>query len=216
MHLVLLGPPGAGKGTQGKRITQKYGIPNLSTGDMLRATVAEGGELGSKLKEVMDAGQLVSDALILQMIEERLAAPDCENGAIFDGFPRNGDQADALSELLGKHDRLLDAALYFNVSEEEVLRRLSGRLSCPNCGAVFHVTDNPPSRGGVCDACGHDGLKKRSDDEEGVIRQRLGVYREKTAPIIGYYKEKGLLHEIDAGRSPDTVFEDVTSLFGKK
>ncbi len=200
-RLILLGPPGAGKGTQAARLRDDYDIPQVSTGDMLREARRKGTELGEKAAEYMDAGELVPDQVVVGIVEERLDRPDAENGFILDGFPRTRAQAESLEEM----DVEIDAVLNLEVPEDEVVRRLSGRLNCPECGAAFHKEFNPPAEDDVCDECGHDGLMTREDDRPDVVRERLQEYRDNTEPLEEFYRERGLLEEVDGEGSPDEV-----------
>lgn len=196
MRLILLGPPGAGKGTQAKLLTDKLGVPQVSTGDMLRQAVADGTELGRKAKSFMNQGALVPDEVVIGIIEERLRKSDCTRGYILDGFPRTLPQAEALSRVLTCLSASLDRVLSVEVPEEDLVKRLSGRRVCRGCGYMFHVDTHPPGQIGVCDKCG-DTLYQRDDDKEETIRHRLRVYREQTEPLIAYYDKMGLLRRID-------------------
>ncbi|RLA86133.1 MAG: adenylate kinase [Deltaproteobacteria bacterium] len=195
MNLVLLGPPGSGKGTQAKRLSERLGIPHISTGDILREAVREGTALGKEAKRFMDEGKLVPDEVVIGIVKERLRGEDCEKGAIFDGFPRTVAQAEALDRIMEELGRRVDRVIDIEVSEEEVLRRLTGRRTCKNCGAMYHVVFNPPKEPGVCDRCGGE-LYQRDDDREETIRERLRVYREQTEPLIDYYRSKGILYSV--------------------
>lgn len=208
MNLVFLGPPGAGKGTQAKTISSERGIPHISTGDILREAVAGGTALGAKAKKFMDSGGLVPDALVIEMVDERLSRKDTAEGFILDGFPRTVEQAEALSRMLSKKGSALDAVLYFKVNDEQVVSRLSGRRSCGQCKAGYHVEYMPPKTTGKCDKCGGV-LVLRDDDRPETIRQRLKVYYAQTADLIEYYRERGLLREADGSLSPEGVLADV-------
>ncbi|MBI3006984.1 MAG: adenylate kinase [candidate division NC10 bacterium] len=213
MRLILLGPPGAGKGTQAQRLTRTLGIPQVSTGDILRAAVAAGTPLGREAKAYMDQGALVPDGVVIGIIRERLGAPDCARGYILDGFPRTAAQAEALGETLRALGTPLTAVLSLTVDPEELVRRLSGRRTCGNCGAAYHLETAPPRRAGLCDRCG-GALLQREDDREETIRKRLAVYREQTAPLVAYYRGRGLLREVDGRGDIDDVFARVCRLLG--
>ncbi len=199
MQLVLLGAPGAGKGTQATELSRRYGIPHISTGDMLREHRQNGTELGHLASGFMDVGQLVPDDLILDMVDQRLNLPDAASGFLLDGFPRTLGQAEALTDRLSGKGRPLGAAVLLEVAEQALVRRLSLRRVCSECGAIYHLEDRPPRNPGVCDAEGAF-LVHRTDDHEQVIRQRLAVYQQRTAPLIDYYQALGLLMRIDSGR----------------
>lgn len=200
MIYILLGLPGAGKGTQGELLSEKLGIPKVSTGDILREAVRKGTPLGLKAKEAMDRGELVSDEIVIGIVKEKLQSEDCSKGCILDGFPRNIHQAEEL-DMLGKEV----FAIYINVPEEEVIKRLSARRVCPSCGALYNLITNPPKEDEKCDKCGTP-LIQRDDDKEEVIKERIRVYREKTEPILEYYREKGKLKEVDGQGSIVDVF----------
>lgn len=200
--LMMLGPPGAGKGTQAQRLAEEFGIPQISTGDMLRSARRKGTELGNEAAKYMDAGDLVPDEVVIGIVNERLDEPDAEGGFILDGFPRTVGQAEALGEMGVE----LEAVLNIEVSEEEVVRRLGGRLSCPSCGATFHEEFKTPSKEGVCDECGAE-LVKRSDDRPEAIRERLKAYHAKTSPLIEYYRDQDVLIDVDGVGTPDDVYE---------
>ncbi len=213
MNLIMLGPPGAGKGTQAKMLVDKLGIPQISTGDMLRAAVAEGTELGKKAKEYMDKGQLVPDEVVIGIVKERLAKPDCEKGFILDGFPRTVPQAEALDGILEEMGRKIDYVINIVVPDEEILKRLTGRRTCKKCGAMYHVVYNPPKKEGVCDKCGGE-LYQRDDDKEETIKNRLKVYADQTAPLVEYYRGKGVLVDIDGTKGIDDIFQDILKAIG--
>lgn len=192
MRLILLGAPGAGKGTQAEFITSKLDIPVVSTGNLLRSAIAQGTELGRKAAAYMDNGSLVPDALVLDLVRERIQQPDCQKGMIFDGFPRTLAQAEALDKVMK-----VDMVLFLKVEDEAIVRRMSGRRTCPTCQATYHVVSHPPRVEGVCDKCG-SALGIRKDDDPEVVRQRLAVYHKQTEPIVNYYQQKGLLRVIDS------------------
>jgi len=197
--VVLLGPPGAGKGTQAKHIERRFGLVHISTGDMLRAAVAEGSELGRRAEGYMKRGELVPDELIIEMILERIARPDCGKGYMLDGFPRTLAQAEALDASLAERGGRIDLAILFTCDPEAIVERMSGRRVCPTCGAVFHLAHNPPAKPGVCDRDGTP-LVLRPDDRPEVVRKRLEVYEENTAPVAEFYRKRGVLAEVDASR----------------
>jgi adenylate kinase len=206
VRVILLGPPGAGKGTQAGNIASTYGIPHISTGDILRANVREGTALGLEAKRFMDAGDLVPDDVIIGMVGDRLEQPDAAQGFLFDGFPRTVPQAEALDRLLQEREQPLDVVLRLAVDEDEVVSRLTGRRTCTGCGAVFHVTHQPPATEGVCDVCGGE-LVQREDDREDVVRNRLEVYRRSTEPLEEFYWNRGLLRDVEAVGTVDEVAE---------
>lgn len=205
MRIVLLGMPGAGKGTQAARLREALGVPHVSTGDILRDAVREGSALGRKVKSTLEAGELVSDELMGELIGERLARPDATAGFILDGFPRTGEQVSMLDRILGELGIGLDAVLLLAAPAGEIVRRLSGRRVCPSCSAVFHIESNPPASAGVCDRCG-SALVQREDDTEQVVQSRLEVFARQTAPVVETYRERGVLREVDAVGDPDEVF----------
>ena len=205
LNLILLGPPGAGKGTQAERLREDFALPHVSTGDMLRAEVAEGSELGNAAKRYMDAGDLVPDEVIIGMIAKRVRADDARDGFLLDGFPRNAEQADALADALKEMDRRLSAALLIDVPDDELVRRLAGRRVCvKNPSHIYHVEFDPPKHEGVCDQDGSR-LIQRDDDQEDTIRHRLQVYHSQTEPLIGHYDRAEMLRRFDGTREPDEV-----------
>ena len=205
MRLLLLGPPGAGKGTQAARLEAAYDLPHISTGDIFRKAIKEETELGKKAKEYMDQGKLVPDEVTNGIVKERLAEPDCQTGFILDGFPRTVNQAEALSQILTDLDYSLDAAVNIKVSDEEVVNRLSGRRICSDCGATYHVDFKPPQEEGICDECGGE-LYQRDDDTPETIKERLEVYYDQTEAVVDYYEQQDLLLEIDGEQDLDEVF----------
>jgi adenylate kinase len=211
MNIILLGPPGAGKGTQAARLQATHGMIQLSTGDMLREAVAAGTPVGRKAKEVMERGELVSDAIVSALIGERLDGA-ANKGAIFDGFPRTKHQAAALEILLGERKRQLDYVIELAVDEDELVRRITGRFTCAKCGASYHDTFRPTIVPGVCDVCGSTEFKRRPDDNERTVRTRMEEYRAKTAPILPYYEEKGLVRRVDGMASVDEVAAQINAI----
>ncbi|MEE9197655.1 MAG: adenylate kinase [bacterium] len=208
MNLILLGPPGAGKGTQAKLVAEQFGIPQISTGDILRRAVKDGTPLGQEAQAYMERGDLVPDAVVIGIIEERLTQPDCQAGYILDGFPRTEVQANALAETLGKRGGAIDHVVNIEVSDEELIPRLTGRRTCKECQEPYNVTFNPPQREGVCDKCGGELIQRKDDDEE-TIRARLGVYREQTAPLVVYYEKQGLLRTVTGAGAIQEIFDAV-------
>jgi adenylate kinase len=207
VYLVLLGPPGTGKGTQAKRIAQRLGLLHVASGDLLREAVQQGSELGRKAKEYMDRGELVPDELTIAMIEERIAQPDAQEGVIFDGFPRTEQQAQALDHALARRGKAADAAVLITASDDEIVRRLGGRWLCGTCGEIYQETSRPPKQAGICDRCG-GALSQRDDDKPEVIRQRLERQRPPEA-MLAHYREQGKLLEVDGEREMDTVTADL-------
>jgi adenylate kinase len=210
LNLILLGPPGSGKGTQGERLQQDLDLPYYATGDILRAAVREGTEIGKQAKGYMDRGDFVPDDVIVGVIAEKIDQKEAEDGFILDGFPRTGPQAEALGEKLADLGRGVTAVILIDVADEEVVRRLGGRRTCPN-GHIFHVDFDPPEKEGVCDVCGEQ-LAIRDDDKPEVIRKRLALYHEKTEPLIEYYESRGLLHRIDGDQPPEEVTDRIRAL----
>jgi adenylate kinase len=213
-RLILMGPPGGGKGTQAKRLQEKYGIVQLSTGDMLRAAVKAGTAVGKQDKEVMDAGKLVSDDLIVAMISERIDEPDCANGFILDGFPRTVPQAEALDKLLSSKGIALDKVIEVAVPDAKLIERITGRFTCAKCGEGYHDKFKQPQKAGVCDACGGTDFTRRADDNEETVTSRLKAYHDQTAPLMPFYKEKGLLEVLDGDRPMDAVTADLERVLG--
>jgi adenylate kinase len=214
MNLILLGPPGSGKGTQAKRIEQAHGIPQLATGDMLRAATLSGSELGLRVKSIMDSGQLVPDDIIIEMIADRIGQPDCRNGFILDGFPRTLPQAQALDEMLAQRGLRLDHVIEIEVDEGALVDRLAGRFSCQRCGASYNERDNLPKVNGVCDACGACEFVCRADDRPETVKARLNVYHRQTAPILPYYRDRGILRCVDGMAEIDVVAREIEAILG--
>lgn len=214
MYILLMGPPGAGKGTQAEKLIREYGIPQISTGDMFRAAVKSGTALGKEAKSYMDKGALVPDSVTVGIVKERLAQDDCKKGWILDGFPRTTAQASALDAILHDLGIQLTAVLDFNVNRDDLVKRVSGRLVCRQCGASFHKEFRPPKQEGVCDNCGGE-LYQRADDNAVTVRERLAVYDTSTKPLIDYYKVSGRYYEINGDQSMDKVFADVQAALKK-
>jgi adenylate kinase len=210
MRLVIFGPQGAGKGTQGQRIAEKYGIPDISTGEIFRWAIKGKTALGTKVLEAVDGGSLVPDELTIQVVRERLSADDAVDGFLLDGFPRNLKQAAALEETLADQDTKLDAALVLEVPEDVSLRRLLGRRVCTGCGRNYHV-DNPPKENWTCDVCGGEVISRIDDNDEAIIRSRLATYHDQTEPLKKHYLDKGILVEVDGTGAADEVFDRITA-----
>ncbi len=212
MRIVLVGPPGAGKGTHAKILKERFKVPHIATGDLLRLKTQDGSEIGKRAKAVMDKGQLVPDEMVIEMIRERLKEPDAKKGFILDGFPRTVEQAKALDKMLAELAIKLDTVLDFEVSEKIVLNRLSGRRICPKCNAGYHVHNIPPKQEGICDACGAK-LVQRKDDEPATVLERLKVYKERTAPLIDYYEKKGIRSAIDGDLEVEPLQKELGKIF---
>lgn len=208
MRIILLGPPGSGKGTQGDLIAQKYGFPKISTGDLLREAVREGTSLGKKAEATMNRGDLVSDELVLQMVAERITKEDCQKGYVLDGFPRNLEQAHMLESLGSRPSEII---LDFRVNEERLIERLSSRRICTRCGHIYNLLVKAPDQPGLCDACQGE-LIQRKDDNPGIIRERLKVYREETEPLVAHYQKKNNYHKIDGDKDIESVFQEVQAV----
>ncbi|MHA6262368.1 adenylate kinase [Arenibacterium sp. CAU 1754] len=213
--LILLGPPGAGKGTQARMLEQKFGLIQLSTGDLLRAAVAAGTEAGKAAKAVMEAGELVSDDIVIAILRDRLAEPDCAKGVILDGFPRTTVQAQALDKLLAESGQRINAAISLEVDDAAMVTRISGRFTCGDCGEGYHDTFKAPKVAGTCDKCGSTNMKRRADDNAETVASRLEAYHAQTAPLIAYYRDKGVLESIDAMGDIDAIARDMSALVEK-
>ena len=214
MKIVLLGPPGAGKGTQAKSISNRYSIPHISTGDIFRKNISEETPLGIEAKQYIDKGLLVPDEVTINMVKDRLTWEDCKNGYLLDGFPRTVAQAEALEAFLNSRDEKIDTALLIDVPMEFILERMTGRRICGSCGASYHVKFNPTKGEGICDVCGSE-VVQRKDDREDTVRERLDVYERQTQPLIDFYKEKNLLSTVDGTKAINEVFNDICELFGR-
>ena len=213
MKIIMLGAPGAGKGTQAKMIADKYKVPHISTGDIFRANIKNGTELGKEAKQYMDKGLLVPDELTVKILLDRVAQADCENGYVLDGFPRTIPQAEVLDKALTELGDQIDYAIDVNVPDENIIKRMSGRRACLACGATYHIEHIPPKKEGVCDRCG-ESLVLRDDDKEETVKNRLDVYHEQTQPLIEYYTGKGILKEVDGTVPMQQVFEAITDILG--
>ncbi|WP_394141312.1 adenylate kinase [Cytobacillus oceanisediminis] len=213
MNLVLMGLPGAGKGTQAEKIVQKYGIPHISTGDMFRAAIKGETELGLKAKSFMDKGELVPDEVTIGIVRERLSKDDCEKGFLLDGFPRTVAQADALEDILSDLNKKIDYVINIDVDQSILMERLTGRRICKDCGATYHLVFNPPAKDGVCDRCGGE-LYQRADDNEATVQNRLDVNIKQTKPLLDFYETKGYLRNIDGQQDINKVFSDLDVLLG--
>ena len=213
MKIIMLGAPGAGKGTQAKKIAEKYQIPHISTGDIFRANIKEGTELGKKAKSYMDQGQLVPDELTLELIMDRFQNPDCANGYVLDGFPRTIPQAEALTEALAKKGETIDYAINVEVPDENIINRMGGRRACLACGSTYHIVYAPTRVEGICDRCGEK-LVLRDDDKPETVKNRLNVYHNQTQPLIEYYTRQGKLAEVDGTQSMEDVFNAIVKILG--
>ena len=214
LRTILLGPPGAGKGTQAAKIVEKYGIPHISTGDIFRENIKKGTELGKKAQEYMNRGELVPDDLVIEIATTRLLEDDCKNGFLLDGFPRTVYQAEKLDEFLQSHDSKIDNGIDIAVGKDELIERLTGRRVCKSCGASFHVVNIPPKQEGICDYCGGE-LIQRADDNLETVTNRIDVYEDQTMPLIDYYEKAGTLTHIDGSTGLDNVFADIVSALGE-
>ena len=214
MKIIMLGAPGAGKGTQAKQIADKYGVPHISTGDIFRANIKNGTELGKKAKEYMDQGLLVPDELTCDLVMDRIQQDDCKNGFILDGFPRTIPQAEALTAALEKIGQKMDYAIDVDVPDENIVNRMSGRRACLNCGATYHLISIPPKVEGICDRCGSE-IVLREDDKPETVQKRLKVYHEQTQPLIDYYTGQGVLKTVDGTKNLDEVFGDIVKILGE-
>ena len=213
MKIIMLGAPGAGKGTQAKQIADKYSIPHISTGDIFRANIKNGTELGKKAKQNMDQGALDPDELTCDLVMDRMQQDDCKNGFVLDGFPRTIPQAEALDAALGKINEKMDYAIDVDVPDENIVNRMSGRRACLNCGATYHLISIPPKVEGICDRCGSE-IVLREDDKPETVQKRLKVYHEQTQPLIDYYKNQGILKSVDGTQPMDEVFKAIVTILG--
>ena len=213
MKVIMLGAPGAGKGTQAKKIAEKYEIPHISTGDIFRANIKNGTELGNKAKSYMDQGHLVPDELTCDLVVDRINQEDCKNGYVLDGFPRTIPQAEALKAALDKMGETIDYAIDVEVPDENIVNRMGGRRACPGCGCTYHIEHNPPKVEDICDVCGAK-LVLRDDDKPETVTKRLSVYHEQTKPLIDFYKKEGVLREVDGTQDLNDVFQAITEILG--
>ena len=213
MKIIMLGAPGAGKGTQAIMIAEKYGIPHVSTGDIFRANIKNNTPLGQEAKTYMDKGALVPDELTVKILLDRVAKDDCKNGYVLDGFPRTLVQADVLKDALNKLNDSIDYAINVDVPDENIIKRMSGRRACLKCGATYHIEHVPPKKEGICDNCG-EALVLRDDDKPETVQKRLSVYHEQTQPLIEYYNKEGILKNVDGTQDMNKVFEDITKILG--
>ncbi len=213
MKIIMLGAPGAGKGTQAKQIAEKYSIPHISTGDIFRANIKEGTELGTKAKTYMDQGLLVPDELVVELVADRIVKDDCKNGFVLDGFPRTIPQAEALDAALEKMGEKMDYAIDVDVPDENIVTRMSGRRACLNCGATYHIVTIPTKVEGICDKCGTE-VVLRDDDQPETVQKRLTVYHEQTQPLIDYYSNQGILKSVDGTLPMEDVFEAIVEILG--
>ncbi|OAG76563.1 Adenylate kinase [Acetobacter malorum] len=216
MNVIFLGPPGAGKGTQSKRLEEQYGLVQISTGDMLRAEVARGSDIGKQAKSLMDAGRLVPDELIIAMLHSRIAQPDCAKGFILDGFPRTLGQADALDKMLSAENKKIDVVLFLDVDEDILADRISGRFTCSKCGATYNEVSKPPQKEGECDVCGSHEFQRRADDKRETVVERLKEYRNLTAPILPFYEKTGRLYKINGMLPTAQVTADIEAVMAGK
>ncbi len=214
LNIVLLGPPGAGKGTQAELIVKKYGIPQISTGDIFRANIKNGTELGKKAKEYMDKGELVPDELVVDLVKDRLEQDDCKDGFMLDGFPRTVFQAEELTKIMEAKGLSINCVLNIDVASEKLIDRIAGRRVCKSCGATFNVNTKPTAKEGVCDACGGE-VYQRADDNRETVENRINVYFAQTAPLIEYYEKAGVLATVNGDQAMDNVFSDITKVLGE-
>ena len=214
MKIIMLGAPGAGKGTQAKKIAEKYQIPHISTGDIFRANIKGGTELGMKAKTFMDQGMLVPDEITIGMLMDRIGQEDCINGYVLDGFPRTIPQAESLTKALAERGEKVDYAINVDVPDANIINRMSGRRACLGCGATYHITFNPPVKEGICDTCGQE-LVLRDDDKPETVKKRLDVYHQQTQPLIDYYKNAEVLAEVDGTQPMDAVFQGIVEILGE-